>query len=629
MKKELFDEIREKNKIREKSIIDKFEMKIDDEEAEDLPELSDDRELEIEKKKIELAEEEEKLKKKMMLVQFKESKVVKKEKELIEKEKELADERELLRQREFNMQDECDKQARRISEEIVNRNIELNKRLGDLNKLEIENTTLKYELDRKDNEIKMLKKANYDLNSQISIYESNKSITEILDFNEKLAKINQLESENLAFKEEIISLKRRINELINDNDGIEAVKNANEILRNRIKRRESEIHYLKKLEMAKGTGEDGSQKIFEEIIEQQIESDKKDIKENYCGDERLVRGFIDFCKDAGFIYEENLVRGFLASLRSSRLTILKGYSGTGKSSLPNLFAMYLNAECVVIPVQPNWRTKQDIMGFYNYFTNKFIPTELTQTLLRANVSKDRIFFIVLDEMNLARVEYYFSEFNSKLWLDDEQRKIELYEGISHYDGEVSKYIKDNSIFIPDNVYFIGTINEDDSVSPISDKIFDRAQVIEFMQLPSSKFAGSLDDAKKEINKTKYTSFRTFNRQLDEDKKVNLNIIDSVNEFTKNEFNKVIGFRSLSQAEKFIKCFINAGGSEKEALDMQLVSKFVPKFKSVSSENDIFALEELIEKIRKLFESKFKCSEEERDNLQVVVQLKSIIDMLGE
>ena len=63
--------------------------------------------------------------------------------------------------------------------------------------------------------------------------------------------------------------------------------------------------------------------------------------------------------------------------------------------------------------------------------------------------------------------------------------------------------------------------------------------------------------------------------------------------------------------------------------MQLVSKFVPKFKSVSSENDIFALEELIEKIRKLFESKFKCSEEELDNLQVVVQLKSIIDMLGE
>lgn len=629
MKKGLFDEIREKDEIRKKIAIDKLEVKISDDELEEIPDLVDNRDVEIEKKIMELTEEEEKLKKKMMLVQFRESKVKKKEEELLQTEKELAETRELLRQKEFNMQDECDKQARRISEEIVNRNIELNKRLGDLNKLEIENVTLKCELDRKDDEIKMLKEINYDLNSQISIYKESKSITEILEFNERLDKLKDLENENLSFKEEIVALKRRINELINDNDSIEAVKNANELLSNKIQRRESEIHYLKRLEMSKGNGEDGSQKIFEEIIKQQVERDEREKAQKYYGDEGLVSGFIDFCKNAGFIYEESLVRGFLASLKSSKLTILKGYSGTGKSSLPNLFAMYLNAECVVIPVQPNWRTKQDIMGFYNYFTNKFIPTELTQTLLKANVSKDRIFFIVLDEMNLARVEYYFSEFNSKIWLDDEQRKIELYEGISHYNGEVSMYIKDNSIFIPENIYFIGTINEDDSVSPISDKIFDRAQVVEFMQLPSSKFAGNLDNAKNEVDKMKYTSFKAFNRGLYEEKKINLDIIDSVNEFTKNEFNKVIGFRSLIQAEKFIKCFINAGGSEKEALDMQLVSKFVPKFKSVSSENDIFALEELIDKIKSLFEKKFKCNEEELNNLQVVSQLNSIVDMLGE
>lgn len=627
MKKGLFDDIREKDEIRKKNLIN--EAEINNDEVEELPEINDDRELEIEKKIIELAEEEEKLKKKIMLVQFRESKVSKKENELLDIEKELVEEREILRQKEFNMQDECDKQARRISDEIVNRNIELNKRLGDLNKLEIENSTLKYEIIRKDEEIRMLKEANYDLNSQMAIYESNKSITEIIDLNEKIAKINQLESENLAFKEEVSALKRRINELINDNDGIEAIKNTNEILANRLKRREAEIHYLKKLEMAKGTGEDGSQQIFEEIIQKQVEFDKKDGYNQYIGDEKIVNGFIDFCKNHGFIYDEDLVRGFLASLRSSRLTILKGYSGTGKSSLPNLFAAYLNAECVVIPVQPNWRTKQDIMGFYNYFTNKFIPTELTQTLLRANVSKDRIFFVVLDEMNLARVEYYFSEFNSKLWLNDDQRKIELYEGISHYTGEVSKYIKDNSIIIPDNVYFIGTINEDDSVSPISDKIFDRSQVIEFMQLPSSKFSGSLNDAMKEVDKTKYTSFKSFNRRIDEVKKVNLDIIDSINEFTKAEFNKVIGFRSLIQAEEFIKSFISAGGSEKEALDMQLVSKFVPKFKSVSSENDIVALEELIDRVQELFKKKFKCSEKELNELQIVTQLKSIVDMLGE
>lgn len=623
MEKELFHEMKEKNDLKREFDIEKLEnIEIENKQ-------NDDMDLEIEKKKIELQQNEENLKKKIMLVKFKEDKLSKKEKELLDIEKRLIEERESLRQEKFNMQDECDEKARRISKEILDRNRELNDKLSALNKLENENESLKFELDRKDSEIIVLKETKYDLESKLKIYESNKSITEILDLNEKLNRINELENENSSFKEENSLLKSKINELINDNDGIEAIKNANEILTNRIKRREAEIHYLKKLEMAKGTGEDGSQKVFEEIIENQIELDKKDTPKEYYGDKKLINGFINFCKDAGFIYEESLVRGFLSSLRSSKLTILKGYSGTGKSSLPNLFAMYLNAECVVIPVQPNWRSKQDIMGFYNYFTNKFIPTELTQTLLRANVSPDRIFFIVLDEMNLARVEYYFSEFNSKLWLTDEQRKIELYEGISHYQGEVSKYIKNNSILIPNNVYFIGTINEDDSVSSISDKIFDRAQVIEFMQLPSSKFSGNLDDAKKEIDKTEYTRFNSFNRKINKDIKVNLDIIDSINEFTKNEFNKVIGFRSLKQSEEFIKCFINAGGSEKEALDMQLVSKFIPKFKSVSSENDVFALEELIEKIKTLFKKKFKCSEEQLNELQVVIQLKSIIDMLGE
>lgn len=297
MKKGLFDDIKEKDEIRKKRFIKEDEDIID--EVDELPEINDDRELEIEKKLIELAEEEEKIKKKMMLIKFREDKVSKKEEQLFLKENELEEERESLRQERFRMQDECDKQARRISEEIVNRNIELNKRLGDLNKLEIENSTLKYELSRKDDEVKMLKEANYDLNSQISIYETNKSFIEIIDFNEKLVKAKELESENLEFKEEISALKRKINELINDNDGIEAIKNANEILQNRLQRRESEIHYLKKLEMSKGTGEDGSQQIFKTIIEKQLELDKRDSYQNYIGDEKLVNGFVDFCKNAG------------------------------------------------------------------------------------------------------------------------------------------------------------------------------------------------------------------------------------------------------------------------------------------------------------------------------------------
>ena len=85
--------------------------------------------------------------------------------------------------------------------------------------------------------------------------------------------------------------------------------------------------------------------------------------------------------------------------------------------------------------------------------------------------------------------------------------------IASFSGLAEKRIKNNKIKIPDNVFFIGTINEDDSVSPISDKIFDRAQVIEFMQLPSSETVGDLDKAPQEDREDKYTSFKSFNNRL--------------------------------------------------------------------------------------------------------------------
>lgn len=585
--------------------------------------------LEFEKKKQELEDAELQVKKKMEFIKWREEKLNTKERHLSQEEIELERRIEELRLDKIKIQEECDKNAEYIIEDIKKRNIELNKKLGELTRVQLENTTIKEELLIRESEIASLKSENHDNNMKLKIYEENNNIEELLSVKAKLDRFSALEEENEVLKKELYILKSSNNKLSSINEEIEVLNDMNEILSNRLQRRESEIHYLKKIEKAKGTGEDGSQQIFQEIIDKQIQKDKDTTPEQYKDDEKFVDGFVSFCKEAGFIYDKSLVRAFIASLRSSKLTILKGYSGTGKTSLPNLFSKYLNAECVVVPVQPNWRTKQDIMGFYNYFTNKFIPTELTQTLLRANVSSNRIFLIVLDEMNLARVEYYFSEFNSKIWLDKDERKIELFEGITNYGEEVQRYVKDNKINIPDNVYFIGTINEDDSVSPISDKIFDRAQVIEFMQLPTSKSVGNLDKASEGIDKSKYTTVKSFNRDLDKSREVAIDLVDKVNEITKEKFNKVIGFRSLMQIKEFVKCFMLAGGSEKEALDIQLVSKFVPKFKSVSSENDISSLMELIDQIGELFEKKFNCSKDDIKNLQIINQLEAVIEALGE
>lgn len=586
-------------------------------------------------KMMELAIKNEELDSKAKKLFFMEKLIKKKENSIKEREERIQDEfdilekeRKIIRNEKVKIQEECEERTGYIVEDIKKRNIELSRKISELSKIEIEYEAIKIELENKNNIINELNSELYECKVRLSKLEENTELENIEIIKQKAQRASQLEIENRSIKKANEDLNEKNSKLEIKLGEINSLRNSNEILSNRLNRSDAYIKYLKKLESSKGTGDDTSQVIFNEIIEKQEEMDKNTHGESYFGDEKLINDFIEYCKNIGYVYEKDLVRSFLCSLRSSKLTILKGYSGTGKSSLPVLFSKYLKGECVVIPIQPNWRTKQDIIGFYNYFTNKFIPTELTQTLIRANVSRDRIFIVVLDEMNLARVEYYFSEFNSKLWMDSDKRKIELFDGVTEYNGKVAKYITDNKIQIPDNVFFVGTINEDDSVSPISDKIFDRAQVVEFMELPSSKSVGNLELSNENIDASKYTKYSMFMRR-NEDVNVDMEIIDEVNKFVKDNFNKVIGYRSLKQVEEFIKNFKSSGGNEIDGIDMQLVSKFIPKLKFLYSDEQIENLALLNEHIKELFKQKYKCNDDRINNLNIIIQLEGIIKELNE
>ena len=585
-----------------------------------------------------LKEQRESLEEKAKKIKFMQLCLNKKEKDLDKREEDLQEEidnfnikKEEFLEEKKNIRKKYQEYAERSINDIEERNKELSKKLNDLMNVKRENESLKIDIEHYKNQIERLSSDITSLNTQLNEYKSYKELSQIPNLKQKLDKLEELDRENKILKKENKLLKESNSEIDEKDDEIETLKNMNDILRTRLDRSNSNIKYLKSIEKSKGLGVDSSQEEFEEIIELQMLEDEQSVGYNYKGDDKFVDDFIEYCKDAGFIYKPNLVRSFLASIKSSKMTILKGYSGTGKSSLPILFAKYLNAECEVVPVQPNWRTKQDIIGFYNYFTNKFIPTDLTKTLIRANVSKDRIFFVVLDEMNLARVEYYFSEFNSKLWADKDKRKIQLFEGNANYSGHVEHYIEDNKIYIPDNVFFIGTINEDDSVSPISDKIFDRAQVVDFMELPSYSYRGKLDDVP-ENNEKKFTRYSSFiGKQINEkNKKSNcMDIVDKVNKSVKDKFGKVIGYRSLSQIEDFIIYFESSGGNDIDALDIQLVSKFVPKFNLVYSEEQIMQLEQLKDEIKELFKQEFKCNENKLNNLQIIQKIDHIIKECNE
>ena len=201
----------------------------------------------------------------------------------------------------------------------------------------------------------------------------------------------------------------------------------------------------------------------------------------------------------GLHFPERVQLAFHTSLKAAHinpLVVLAGVSGTGKSALPMAYAEATGMNFVSLAVQPGWSGPQDLLGFYNYLERKYKATELARALaqmsrfsakdlpgLQIQSRKEQMLLLLLDEMNLARIEYYFSDFLSRLEqrrgrnVEDEQRRREvslLVDAGSLPITEVPRFI------FPDfNVLFVGTMNEDESTQSLSDKVIDRANVLRF------------------------------------------------------------------------------------------------------------------------------------------------------
>ncbi len=169
---------------------------------------------------------------------------------------------------------------------------------------------------------------------------------------------------------------------------------------------------------------------------------------------------------------------FVAGLAMSRLHLLEGISGTGKTSLPLAFAEAVGAGVEVIPVQADWRDRQQLLGSYNAFEGRFHESLFLQALYRARTPrwKDHPLFIVLDELNLSRPEQYFADFISAL---EQPMKEPLIELVSHAVQPAPKQFREGRFLpLPRNVWFVGTANHDETTLEIADKTYDRAHVLE-------------------------------------------------------------------------------------------------------------------------------------------------------
>lgn len=202
----------------------------------------------------------------------------------------------------------------------------------------------------------------------------------------------------------------------------------------------------------------------------------------------------DYLQNLQLHFEKRTLYRFHTSLKTSfisPLTVLAGISGTGKSQLPQRYAEAMGMHFLKVAVQPRWDSPQDLLGFYNYLEKSYKATELARALVRMDVgfklpeghlqAEDRMLLVLLDEMNLARVEYYFSEFLSRLEGRPETREITDEQRLpGEIQFDVPRRHGDRLAVYPGhNVLFVGTMNEDESTQSLSDKVLDRANTLRF------------------------------------------------------------------------------------------------------------------------------------------------------
>ena len=310
-----------------------------------------------------------------------------------------------------------------------------------------------------------------------------------------------------------------------------------------------------------------------------------------------------FCKkfqayaagNLGLYYDIADIRRFISNLGVSHVLVMQGMSGTGKTSLAYAFGEFIGNPSVIVPIQPMWKERTDMIGYYNEFTGKFNETLLLQKMYEANYSKD-MYITVLDEMNIARVEYYFAEFLSLLEIPDpETRYIDVVSDVQKGDPVL---LKGGRLKLPPNMWFVGTANNDDSTFAISDKVYDRAMVInldrktqffeakpaEQVRISADQFDSMVARAQKEYGMTARSARRL--------KKLDAYMID--------KFKITFGNRIMKQIRQYIPVYLACGGDELDALD-DILSKKV--FRKLEAQNPIYvrnSVEELCNYLDELF-----------------------------
>ena len=326
----------------------------------------------------------------------------------------------------------------------------------------------------------------------------------------------------------------------------------------------------------------------------------------------LCRDFRNFaCSRMGLFYEEKVIRLLFAGFASTKLILLQGISGTGKTSLPYAMGKFFQNDATIISVQPSWRDRTELFGYFNEFSKKFNETDLLRRVYEASYTDD-INVIILDELNIARVEYYFAEMLSIMEMPDPNEwKIELVP--SSWDND-PKNLKDGKLHIPQNAWYIGTANNDDSTFSISDKVYDRALTI---NIDNKGIPFEAPDTPPSL--ISYSSVNELYKKALEDYPVDpryLEMIEDLDTYVIKKFRVAFGNRIMKQLKIFVPVYVACGGDPIEGIDHILATKVFRKFEMLNLSLIRDELKGLINYLNTLFgKDKMKSSIEFLDRLQ--------------
>lgn len=282
------------------------------------------------------------------------------------------------------------------------------------------------------------------------------------------------------------------------------------------------------------------------------------------------------CSKMHLFYDIKTIRLFIAGLASTKLIILQGISGTGKTSLPYSFGKFIQKDTTIASVQPSWRDRTELFGFFNEFTKNFNETEVLKRIYDSSYNND-VNIILLDEMNIARIEYYFAEMLSILEMPDPAEwKLDLVPNVWSTDPV---HLDRGKLVIPQNLWYIGTANNDDSTFSISDKVYDRAQPINLDAKGVAFDAPDTEPARigfDRLNEMFNEAFEKYPITQENVRKIQL-----LDLWVIEKLRVAFGNRIIKQMNLFVPVYVACGGEEIDGIDYVLATKVFRKFESLN------------------------------------------------